>query len=200
LSDQAPLIGQWNNMTQQTIILDADDTLLDLKYPMCEKLNKYTGRSISCDQWNSFNITDIYGGLDIEDFYSLIINEKLLVNAVPYEGSKATLETLKEKGYKIVIISSRAYHPEAYEVTKQWFDEHELPYDRIHISGNGIKKSIYSNIYDNIVLTVDDNLENCEDFNNNCKVENVLLMNQPWNAQNQSFQRVSTIQEILNYL
>jgi len=183
-----------------TVILDADDVLVDLKYELCHALNKYTGKDISCSEWHSFNITSIYDNLNIEDFYSIIIDNGLLWLAAPIDNAKDTLLQLRELGYRIVIISARAYHPEANAITEKWFRFHGIPFDAIHISGNGIKKSYYANIYDDIVASADDNLDNCIDFKEKCNIKNVLLVTQPWNVSDTSFQRIGNISELLNYL
>jgi uncharacterized HAD superfamily protein len=185
---------------QKVVILDADDTLLGLHVPLCAALNEFTGKSISCNEWGTFNVTDIYDGLHIEDFYKLIIGKELLILAEPYENTKNTLNTLKQLGYYIVIISSRGYHDNGYDVTKRWFETHNIPFDKIHISGNGIKKSMYSMMYDNVIMSVDDNIENCEDFSKNGCINNVVLMDQPWNRNNNEFKRIHSIEEILDLI
>lgn len=185
---------------QKVIILDVDDTLLNLHHSLCEALNEFTGKTISCDEWGIFNITEIYDDLNIEDFYKIIIDKKLLVIAKPYENTKSTLETLKRLGYYIVIISSRNYHNNSYDITKRWFETHGIPFDKIHISGNEIKKSMYTTLYDNIVMAVDDSIENCEDFQKNGKINNVILMDQPWNRSDNNFKRIHSIEEILDMI
>lgn len=183
-----------------TVILDADDVLVDLKYSLCATLNKYTGKDISCEEWGSFNITEIYDNLHIQEFYDLITENHLLRNADPIDNARSTLIKIRELGYRIVIISARAYHPDAHAVTVDWFKRKEIPFDAVHISGGGIRKSYYANIYDDIVASADDNLDNCIDFKEKCNIKNVLLVTQPWNVSDTSFQRIANISELLNYL
>lgn len=179
----------------KTCIFDLDDTLGNLREPMQKVLDKYTKKSIPWQNWNQFNITDLYD-ISLENLFDSIIDSKILSTMEPYENSLKTLTALKDAGHKIVIITSRGYHPEAYDVTKEWFERAGLPYDRIHVSSHTIRKSYYANIYDNVIMAVDDNIENCDDFLNNSKIETTLLMDMPWNVTNADHKRIHDIGQV----
>jgi 5'(3')-deoxyribonucleotidase len=183
---------------EKTIILDLDDTIANLKDPMCNLLKNYSKKDVHWDKWDCFNIVPMYE-INDEEFYSLLIDSSVLDDIKLYDGSREVMDKLIPD-HKIVIISSRNYHPDAYNVTKRWLDKNSLPYDNLHISGNGIKKSSYAKIYDNVVAAVDDNVDNCEDFYKNCGINNTLLMDQPWNASNKTFHRIHALPEMLKLI
>lgn len=49
----------------------------------------------------------------------------------PVEGIAGLMKILKERGYKIVVVSSRARTPEGVLAITQYLDEHEITYDEI---------------------------------------------------------------------
>ena len=181
----------------KTIILDIDDTIADLKSLLCKEINEHTGENIPCDEWKSFYITNIYKTIDLPTFYDIIIKNKVLERIKPYDSTKSTMDMLYNLGYNLVLISSRSYHPNAYELTENWLNEHKLPFDHLHISGD-IKKSEFANRYQHVILSVDDNLDNNEDYRKHSNNESVLLMDQPWNRLNKDYPRINRIDEILN--
>ncbi len=51
--------------------------------------------------------------------------------ARPIEGAREGLAKLKAAGHTIVIYTARGWAE--YNVTKAWLDQHEMPYDAIHM-------------------------------------------------------------------
>lgn len=181
-------------MINKTAVLDLDDTLGNLKDPLYKSLNKFTGKDIHWKEWNTFNTIGLYGMND-DDFFNCIINDNLLEEMLPYEKTEAFLNNLKENDYKIVIITSRAYHPNAYNLTTDWFAKYNLPYDAIHITGHGMEKADYIKSYDNIIMAVDDRIENCISFEKSGLVRNTVVYDMPWN-QDCEFYRISCLSEL----
>jgi uncharacterized HAD superfamily protein len=186
------------NSEQKTVIFDLDDTLANLRLPMQEALNKYTNKDIKWTDWKSFDITGLYEVND-EEFYNVLVDSDILNAIEPYEETPRTLKAVRDAGHKIVIITSRKYHPDALNVTQNWFEKHNLPFDNIHISGHGIRKSIYTKLYDNIIMAVDDNADNCNDFIKNGNINNTMLMDMPWNSVS-DIKRIYTIDQVLDQI
>ena len=183
----------------KTVICDIDDVLANLKEPMCKLLNEHAKTQIHWNTWDSFFITHLYDITD-DEFYNLLIDSDILSKLEPYPNAVETIAKVKDAGYKVVLISSRNYHPDAYKVTETWLNKHNIVYDKLHISGNGIKKSLYANMYDNIKLAIDDNVENCKDFMTNCKINKTVLMNQPWNISEQGIPRINSIEQVMDVI
>jgi len=51
--------------------------------------------------------------------------------AKPVAGAREALKELKDAGHTIVIYTARGWAE--YRYTKSWLDEHEIPYDAIHM-------------------------------------------------------------------
>ena len=183
---------------KKTIVLDCDDTIADLKSLMMESLNKLTGKSLKENDLYKFGINDIYGITD-QGFYDCMINNHILENIKPFSETKGLLTDLLKSEYDVIIITSRAYHPNALKVTREWFAKYEIPYSKLIISEHGKKKSDYVEKEDNVVLFIDDRIENCEDFISSGKSKMVKLFDQPWN-QYSSIDRITNLSEVRQLL
>ena len=182
----------------KTIAFDLDDTLANLKDPMIECLNSFTGKKLQSNDLFKFDITDIYD-ITNENFFNCLIDNDILQNLEPFPETQLLLTNLLENDYNVDIITSRAYHPAAFEVTKSWFTKYDIPYSRIIISEHGKKKSDYFTKEENVILFVDDRIENCEDFISSRKAGSVRLFDAPWNQQS-SITRVTNLSEVRKLL
>lgn len=182
---------------KDTIIFDLDDTLADMKTVLCDSLNEFTGLKLHWSQWNSFNLITTYK-ITENDFYDIIIENKILENLKPFKNTQRVLKQLKERDYNINIITSRNYHPLAKKLTSEWFEKNSIPFDRIDISGHGLKKSLFIP-NSGAVLAVDDNIDNCIDIKNSMLVSSTHLMTMPWNL-NSHMDRINDISEVISLI
>lgn len=51
----------------------------------------------------------------------------------PVEGAKEGMGKMKKNGYRLVIFSARAQHPEQVKDMEAWLKKHEIPYDEIYV-------------------------------------------------------------------
>lgn len=169
--------------TIKTIVFDIDDTIADLKNPMCQALNKYTGKTIHWNDWNKFNITDqdLYN-ISYSELCDVLINGNILQNIIPLKETREVLTEIKSRGYNLVYITARGYHPNAYNVTKQWFADWNLPCDSLYICEKGKTKPEYVKDYKDIRMFIDDRFDNCKDFRSEKSKTTVVLKNEPWNV------------------
>lgn len=181
-----------------SVICDLDDTLADLKTPMLDALNKLTGKTLKSEDLTKFDIVSLYGISD-QDFFDCLINEKILENLEPFPETKDLLTDLVKKDYNVTIITSRAYHPNALQVTARWFNKYDIPFSRLIISDHGKKKCDYLNEEENVALFVDDKVENCEDFIASKKSKFVRLYDAPWN-QHSPITRVTDLLQVRKLL
>lgn len=170
----------------KTILLDIDDTIANTKETFREIMNRRTGKSVSAEEWVNYDLTQIYDGVSSDDIRNFILEENMLNRIEPLENTRATVDYLKNSGYNIAYITSRAYAPDAKNITENWLKRHGIHYDAIHISGSGILKSMYANLYHNVALVVDDHSYNTMDFYTNCpriKNHNNVVVRQTWNKE-----------------
>lgn len=93
-------------------------------------------------------------------------------NETPYEVARPMynmitladmLETLKEKGWKIIITSwlsknsSREYDKKVRKAKKTWLDTHSFPYDELHFVKYGTTKADCTRKHGGRQILIDDN-------------------------------------------
>ena len=177
---------------KSSILLDLDDTIADFRSVMYSSLKSKYKKVKPVHNWDSYNLTHHCNETMHKNILDLIINDNVLQNIKPHKFAKNTLDRLKQH-YNIVIVTSRHYHPTAYDITKQWFNTHNIHYDNLHITGGDVKKSDVAKMY-NVKYGVDDHIENYKDYENHgikC-----ILMDMPWNRNFEASQRIKCISEL----
>lgn len=154
------------DVAKKSIVFDIDDTIANLKEPMCAALNKFTGKNIHWKDWTDDITNDKIYNIDFKIMCDIIINQNILENLIPLEETDEVLTRVKQMGYNLLYVTARDYHPFAYDITKKWFDSWKLPYDQIYISSRSRKKIDCISDYKNIVAFIDDNIDNCKQFKN----------------------------------
>lgn len=183
---------------KRNVVLDLDDCLANFRDPMCSLLNEKTLNTLHWNAWHSYNVGETFYGITEKQFCDYIIEHNILENIKPHDESKSLLSELNNRNYNIIIISSRGFHPNAEEVTKKWFIEHDIPFDEIYITKHGMKKADL--VKDRkLTFAVDDNIDNCETFVEAGNCDHVLLYDMPWN-QNCDLSRIKTLNDIYCYI
>lgn len=106
------------------------------------------------------------------------------------DGYKEAVNAVKELGHTNVFITDRSFGetPEVSEnLTRAWFEEHEIEYDELHFSPN---KAIVSTD-----MFIDDKIQNYDDLK--AAGTDVYLLNRPWNTMDgpDDRKRIDTIEE-----
>ncbi len=162
--------------------IDIDDVIADLSEVLHPCLSKRYSNITPVDQWSDFNLAKMFG-FNYRSFLEHIIEDNLLLTANPIAGSVQALKMIKDSGAQIVLITSRGYHPNAMEVTKQWLDMHDIPYDDLIIVQEGETKAQASvNKYPNgFQYMIDDNVFNLKHMKDANLTRKTVLIDRPWN-------------------
>lgn len=112
------------------------------------------------------------------------------------EGAKNILNELKHE-YELFYISAR--HHQLEDITKEWFDFHNIPYDQITLTGSHNKLEVTKE--QNIDIFFEDKLDNAEDINRILNIP-VLLFDTPYNQKQlqQGVYRIHSWHEVKNLL
>lgn len=216
------LIKKPRRIKEKAIVLDYDDTIVNFDGGICAIHNKRYGTSLTPRDLKTWN----FKGLEVKDVSNNIVRgEDLLATFKEYEDhglyvgldllrdSYNALECMKEKGYKIFVITAR---PEKYG--KQ--TELNLISHKIHkfIDEIFFKPEFQSEVQDfkvkkikelskdyNIHVFADDKAETVRSVAESCNVNLVFLVE---NARNKDFEpedgenitKVRDIMEIIRYL
>ena len=106
----------------KTIGIDIDDTLV-----------KTNEKAIKIIKREGYKLVDYYEKVDnLSEFINKHFIE-IVKTASLFENAKETIERLKDLGYRIVLISARAFQPDAYteEDTINYLKENNVLYDEI---------------------------------------------------------------------
>ncbi|MBR3211057.1 MAG: hypothetical protein IKF71_03875 [Bacilli bacterium] len=141
--------------------VDMDDTICRTTEMVHERLEKYA-------ETIHLNPLDIMNDEDLREKFFSVCAEDIYKNAEIKRSVKDVLKRLKSKGNEIYIITARednifSSHLSAYDVTKTWLDEHEIPYDKIITSAYGIHRAEVCK-EEKIDLMIDDNPYNFKEL------------------------------------
>lgn len=170
------------------IAVDIDNTLWDFSPVFWERLQRIDPGIMPPADWTRW------------DFWENHVTKKQVYRAVkeihleqerfqPFDDAEPFLETLKERGFYIIIASHR--EAETHDATMRWLRANGLMYDEIHLSND---KSI---LFRDLCAVVDDSplvLDKAKEAG----IVGVGLR-RPWNAQS-GHQLFETLPEVLAYL
>lgn len=162
--------------------IDIDDVLGSLSQLLNPALNKRFNRAIPLSGWHTFNITSLYD-ISLEQFLDVIVEQSLLSAIAPYPGVKEALRRVRAAGHAVVLITSRGYHPGAYEITQAWLNKHDLYFDHLIVVPEGLSKAqaAIGAYPDGFELMADDYPPNLDKMKEAGLVKTILLIDQPWN-------------------
>jgi len=198
-----------NEMKTNVCLVDLDDTLGDLKQPMMEALNAFTGKNIHWSQWNTFDVPQLYG-LSNEEFLKMCIDSDILNKVIIHDSSYKFLNDLRKLGYYTVLITARGWHPEGKSITESWVSEHNLDIDELIVVGVDQSKTDVITKFDNIVFSIDDRIKHCREYMQSGMIRHVLVYNAPWNEHmtklnpfwggNDYHERIIDLHEIIDHV
>lgn len=122
--------------------VDVDDFLGPLSDQAHQIMVSVSGRAIPIDDGHDFQPNLLYG-LTVDDFKGLIIEHQSLSKKAPYPDTTAALGAIREGGHKIVLITARAYHPDAERITPEWRRKHNLPFGQFMVVPEGQSKGSF---------------------------------------------------------
>ena len=183
-------------------IVDIDDTICDLCPYLVEICNKMTGKNMTVQDWHSYSVYLLYG-ISQEDYFAMCESDRILSEPKPILLAQETLSTLIRKGYKVILLTARGWHSDAYNITQEWLLKHKFEYHELHILPLDKSKAEYikENIADTVDIIIDDNAAHIESFVNNNISDVICLIDQPWNRSHTHLDkyRIDHIVQILRY-
>lgn len=135
--------------------------------------------------------------VSIEEYFELMRTLEPIMKEIPLkEHVKEILTKLKEEGNIIIFITARGKsYSDPYMMTKDYLDEHSIPYDKIIV--NAWEKGIVCK-EEKIDLFIDDNTRNCRDVSQN-GIE-VLMMEANFNENEKEFIHMKNWNQIYEYI
>ena len=168
------------SMTNElSVLLDMDDVLCDLTGPWMDLLNKRHGTTIKKEDltvWHIGRALPIkFPSLTSSEIYAPLDEPGLFRNLPMMPGAKQTLETMKNRGWKIAIVTSlpvEKHHPgQVVQEKIEWIGE--------HLSGVVEERDVIITHRKDLVrgdILVDDAPHNLETFPGK-----TIAFDRPWN-------------------
>lgn len=181
------------------VVIDLDEVICEMTKPLQKALEVETGKNIPVSEWHDYFLGEVYD-IDKDTVFSVIEAHNVLWNAKPYLGAVEAMQTLRKRGFSIHIVTARSPFDSSGEKTARWLIEHEVPYDKLHISCHSRgKESIVRSICP--VAMIDDHVKNIEDCYSSTYMS--ILINRPWNSNkdvelSQLVKRADSLQEAIN--
>lgn len=162
--------------------IDIDDVLADLSTGLYASLKKRYPDITPVSDWSTYSFIDRFN-ISQEDFLQHIIDDKLLSTIRPIPSAPQAMRQLKRAGVKLVMITSRGYHPDAFSLTEAWLSKHDIPCDDLIIVPAGhTKDQAAKGLYPKgFHVMMDDHAKNLIDMKKAGLIDNDALINMPWN-------------------
>lgn len=162
--------------------IDIDDVLADLSSDLYLSLKKRYPEVTPVSDWSTYSFISRFN-ISQDDFLQHIIDDNLLTTIAPIEGAAAAMRDLKRAGAKLVMITSRGYHPNAYSVTERWLSKHSIPCDDLIIVPSGQTKDQASKkrYPKGFHIMLDDHAKNLIDMDKAGMIDRAALIDMPWN-------------------
>lgn len=166
----------------KTISFDLDDVLCNFMDSFRQAVNKSQGTSVVYEEITDYTKHHSFFGC-AEYPHQVLIRGQTLENCLPLAGSKEVLAELKERGYRVIIITARSWHPDGYRVTSEWLEKHDIPYDELHLTDPHKGKMGAYELYEKIDFHIDDSPMNYRDAERSPHVVTPVVMQCPWNRE-----------------
>jgi 5'(3')-deoxyribonucleotidase len=185
------------------IIIDMDEVVADTLPPIMEKLNAIDGTNVPDEAITNYDFTNFFN-VTHDGIHKLFLEHNILENLEPLPGAIDALQRIRKLGYKIHIVTARAWHPQAVAITMEWLDRYGGIYDSVSVSmGRAQTKSdVYKYVSDRFAYIVDDGLHNITDAIDSEIVDEVVVIAAPWNASTDTFsdKTVNSLAEFATFL
>lgn len=179
--------------------LDIDDTLVNLRDPLMQSLNEYTGKDIHWNDWDAYNLAEIYG-MTIVDFYACLMESDVLRKAKPLENTVEFCQYLIDNNYLVLMVTARGWHPQGAEITRQLLEENKIPYHDLYLTKYNESKYKAIERYGAIDLAVDDSFKHIEDYKHSGMVKHSVLFHNPWNKNHEHDKVIHNIMQAVQYV
>lgn len=167
-------------MKQKNVVFDLDDTLLDFKTQIMNSIHQEHDMYHHWSTWKDYNLFKTYD-LTSKQLRDTWVKHKCIQNADVFPYARQVLIEAKERGFNVVLVTARGWHPNGDKLTAEWLKRYDMPYDDLVVTMPGQNKMKSLTGYDSFEFGIDDHVRNCVDFRESGKFKKVYLINAPWN-------------------
>jgi 5'(3')-deoxyribonucleotidase len=181
------------------VVFDLDDVLANLREQLMNMLRLRTGRDIHWRDWRNYKLDGLYG-VSVEQILRWVMEEGVLEAAALERKAKEAIEVARSAGYRIAVITARAWHPRGEVLTWQWLERHTLRVDELHLVPVFGNKSEILKRLGLVEYFIDDHLGHLYPARELAQVHRVYLLDRPWNQDDDSLHRLHNLDEFIRVL
>lgn len=185
--------------TTPFVAFDLDDVLANLRDPMMTMLRQRTGKNIHWNQWQSYELGPLYG-TSSEKIMEWVLEDQVLENATLEPHARQAVEAARENGFRVAVVTARAWHPRGEGLTRDWLEQHGLNVDELHLVPLFGDKAVILNDLGVVEHFIDDHLAHLYPASELPGVRQVLLVDRPWNRSDASLHRLRCLGEFKDLL
>lgn len=173
---------------------DVDDVLVESTPLFQESLDRWSGTVVPWQTWTHNQFHKFYGVKDDDDETFALLrkqwkDDRILERSPLFEGVSETLQKLSDQGFKLGLLTARAWHPDGVAITQTMADDHHLPVSQIiSMDYSGTKAEFLKKTGTRVEGFIDDTIRHVE--GGVSAGFNAVLMHQPWNVQATHLARV----------
>ena len=149
--------------------IDIDDTISNTFETFLPYMKKFVEQDLNrkldlnlSSRTDYYNIIEKYG-ISEEEARTFWVNYyiEILENVQPRKSAVEVINTLKEKGHKIFLITARVDDGivDVKAITEKWLEVNKINYDKLIINSHN---KLETTKQENINLFIDDSIRNCE--------------------------------------
>lgn len=180
---------------------DLDDTLNGLRFGMHRAL-KRRGFFLPIAQWHTFDLHSTVG-MSVQDFQSMLIEDRLLEEAAIEPQGAAAIRELLEFGFDVEVWTARGFHPRASKITSASLGRHGLGHLPVVLIEHGrSKRELLAQRTQQRPLHafIDDNGNHVRDIAAAAPGCQCFLIDRPWNRSHHGLRRVRSARDAANAL
>lgn len=180
------------------ILFDVDDVLCNFRESLYTSFKPH--KDVHWSTWDNYDCVKLFGLKNEAELHVHMRDKKVLENSDLEPGALDMFNQLKYSGYHIGLLTARAWHKEGKDITEQFVHAHNLPVDRVVISGfhTDTKSSHIPKFTGEIKAYVDDSVHHVQDFISQ-GVSQSYLMDRPWNKSS-NLPRVNSLRDFENII
>jgi 5'(3')-deoxyribonucleotidase len=176
------------------VVFDLDDVLANLREHMMSMLIERTGRNIHWRQWQDYELSGLYRTSN-EEIMHWVREDEVLEAATLEPHARDAVDAARTAGFRIAVITARAWHPRGDALTREWLRRHDLSVDELYLVPLFGDKAEVLNRLGVVEHFIDDHLAHLYPARELPGVRRVLLVDRPWNRSDETLQRLRDLSE-----
>lgn len=176
-----------------TVVFDVDEVVANIRDKIASVLHKVTGRDISPERWDTYDLSEIYG-IDIDRCLAAFLEHEVLENATLEPGAREAIKMTRESGYRVMMLTARGWHPDGDRLTREWLSAHGIIVDELRLIPVHASK-VTTLEGTNTLFFVDDNPRHIIEAEGSTSILTPVLFTRPWNRSVEVRNRIDTLKE-----